>query len=112
MKFVSIFFFPTLFIALNLADLDGGLILISLIDGVITFLLIKLKINSSFLLTGKYLETVLYVDTVLKKNLHILSSIEWKVTVAITPSFDTRLHDFESAEINSLISLLTEILNA
>ena len=57
MKFVLILFFPTLFTALNFADLEGGLILISLIVGVITFLLIKLKIKSSFLLTGRYLET-------------------------------------------------------
>ena len=41
MKFVLILFFPTLFTALNFADLEGGLILISLIVGVITFLLIK-----------------------------------------------------------------------
>ena len=75
-NFVSILSVLFLLIDLNLADLEGGLILISLFVGVITFLLIMLKANSSFLFTGKYLDTDLWVEIVLKKNLQILSSIE------------------------------------
>ena len=71
-----------------------------------------LKANSSFLFTGKYLDTDLWVEIVLKKNLQILSSIEWNVTVTIIPLFEIRLLDFDKAIINSLISLLTKILNA
>ena len=61
---------------LNLADLEGGFSLISLADGKIGFLMVdlnKLALSSSF---GKYRETLLFSDKLLKKYLTILSSSE------------------------------------
>ena len=48
----------------------------------------------------------------LKKNLQILSSIEWNETVIIIPPCEIKLQDFDNPEINSLISSFTKILNA
>ena len=104
--------FSFLLTALNLADLEGGFFSISLSDGIIGFLLINSKEILSSLLTGKYLETFLIDEILLKKNLQILSSIEWKVIVTITPFFEIKLHDFDNADISSDISLLTIILSA
>ena len=53
-----------------------------------------------------------FSDRLLKKNFTILSSIEWKVTTAKTPSFFKTLVAFINPKINSLISLLTKILKA
>mgnify|MGYP005686705203 FL=1 len=70
---------------LSFADLEGGLILISPDDGTIGFFLVKLKYFLVEILFGKYLEEFFTSEYSLKKNFTILSSIEWKVTTAITP---------------------------
>ena len=54
-------------------------------DGVIGFFLVKLKYFLVEILFGKYLEEFFTSEYSLKKNFTILSSIEWKVTTAITP---------------------------
>ena len=61
---------------------------------------------------GRYREILLFSDKLLKKYLTILSSSEWKVTTAKTPSFfkifDADIKPFSS----SLISWFTKILSA
>ena len=57
---------------LSFADLEGGLILISLSDGIIGFFLVKLKYFLVEILFGKYLEEFLTSEYSLKKNLTIL----------------------------------------
>ena len=54
---------------LSFADLEGGLILISLDDGTIGFFLVKLKYFLVEILFGKYLEEFFTSEYSLKKTL-------------------------------------------
>ena len=97
---------------LNFADLEGGLIFISLSVGKIGFFIGILKKISFCCFFGWYLEILLFVDKSLKKYFTILSSKEWNVTTAKIPSFLRSLAELIKPFNNSLISLLTNILNA
>jgi hypothetical protein len=61
---------------------------------------------------GAYLDILFFSERLLKKYFTILSSNEWNVTTANTPSFFKTLVALISPKINSLISLLTKILKA
>ena len=76
MNFLKLHPFSNLYANLSFADLEGGLILISLDDGVIGFFLVKLKYFLVEILFGKYLEEFFTSEYSLKKNFTILSSIE------------------------------------
>ena len=74
--------------------------------------MINLSNVSGCSVKGAYLDTLFCSDKLLKKYLTILSSSEWNVTTAKTPSFFKTLVALISPKINSLISLLTKILSA
>jgi len=97
---------------LSFADLERGLLLISVFVGRIGFFFINL--NNWLLLDmfGKYLDEFIFSEKFLKKNFTILSSIEWNVTTAIIPPIGVMLNEFINPLINSLISLFTIILKA
>ena len=71
---------------LSFADLDGKFSFNSFKDGFFGFFSIILNEVSGCSSLGTYLEILLFSDKLLKKCLTILSSIEWKVTTAKTPS--------------------------
>ena len=75
-NFVSTILSSILFTALSFADLEGGFFSISSDDGVKAFLLTTLKETLLKFFNGKYLETLFVDEILLKKDLHILSSIE------------------------------------
>ena len=75
-NFVSTILSSILFTALSFADLDGGFFFISFDDGIKGFLLTALKETPLRFFNGKYLETLFVDEILLKKDLHILSSIE------------------------------------
>ena len=77
--------FSNLYANLSFADLEGGLSLTSLNEGIIGFFLVWSKYFFTKILFGKYLDEFLASEYSLKKNFTILSSIEWKVITAITP---------------------------
>ena len=97
---------------LSFADLEGGLSLTSLNEGIIGFFLVWSKYFLTKILSGKYLEEFLTSEYSLKKNFTILSSIEWKVTTAINPPIGNMLYAFINPFISSEISLFTNILSA
>ena len=72
---------------LNLAERDGLFFITSFTDGLIILFEYFSKRNKlSFVSSGKYLEGFdLFSEKLLKKNLIILSSIEWKLIVKIFP---------------------------
>ena len=76
---------------LSFADLEGIFSFNSFDVGTIGFFLIILNRVSGWFSFGTYLETLLFSDKLLKKYLTILSSSEWNVSTAITPSFLTTL---------------------
>ena len=104
--------FSSLWANLSLADLEGGFNFISLYDGIIGFFFVNLKYFVANIVLGKYLELFFISAYSLKKDLTILSSIEWNVTTAITPPIGKILYAFINPFINSLISLFTKILRA
>ena len=59
----------------------------SLDEGVIGFFFIILNSVSDSFNLGKYLDTLLFSERLLKKYLTILSSNEWNVTTTKIPSF-------------------------
>ena len=99
-------------IYLSLADLEGIFSFNSFKEGVLGFFSNILNKVSRWFNWGRYREILLFSDKLLKKYLTILSSSEWKVTTAKTPSFfkifDADIKPFSS----SLISLFTKILSA
>ena len=86
--------------------------MISSSDGTIAFFWINLSNVSGCSIIGAYLDMLFFSDKLLKKYLTILSSNEWNVTTARTPSFFKTLVALMRPIINSLISLLTKILKA
>ena len=81
---------------LNFADLEGKFLLNSIEDGTFGFFSIILNNFSGWTVKGWYRDILLFSDKLEKKYLTILSSNEWNVTTAKTPSF---LKTFD-AEIN------------
>ena len=97
---------------LSFADLDGKFSIISLSEGIIAFFSFNISNVSGCSVIGAYLDILFFSERLLKKYLTILSSNEWNVTTANTPSFFKTLVALISPKINSLISLLTKILKA
>ena len=97
---------------LSLADLEGKFSFNSLSVGIIGFL----SFNSNKIFgcsnLGTYRDTLWFSDKLLKKYFTILSSKEWNVTTAKTPSFLIIFVADIRPLINSLISLFTKILKA
>ena len=79
---------------LNFADLEGLLILISFMLGVIAFFDISLNNLLLLFCNGKYLDIFLSSERLLKKYLIILSSNEWNETYRIIHSVSKILVEF------------------
>ena len=99
---------------LNFADLDLLFFSISCFVGLKTlFLYSSNKTCFTISFSGRYLDGLdLFFEKFEKKNFTILSSIEWKLTTKIFPPGLSFLVALTTPLINSVISLLTNILNA
>lgn len=77
------------------------------------FLYSSNKRLSADLFSGKYLDDLdLFLEKLVKKYFTILSSIEWKLMIKILPPGFNFFVAITTPFINSVISLLTKILNA
>ena len=96
---------------LSFADLEGLFLFISFGVGLIILFLYCSKRNFCSFVSGKYLDVLgLFLDSLVKKNFTILSSIEWKLITIIFPPLFNIFVAFIKPSINSDISLLTNIL--
>ena len=99
---------------LNFADRDRIFLSTSSFEALITlFLYSSNNVNWFGLFSGKYLDGLaLFFEKLLKKYFTILSSMEWKLITKILPPGFNIFVAFIIPLINSVISLLTKILNA
>ena len=106
--------FSLLIAYLSLAERDGGFLIISTLEGlIILFLYLSNKEILISFFSGKYLDGLDRLDEkLLKKYFTILSSIEWKLIINIFPPGFKIFVALIIPSISSVISLLTNILNA